>query len=34
LSDLGRRAARVNLGEDPAQGLIEFVSILEGALST
>lgn len=34
LSDLGRRAARVNLGEDPAQGLIEFVSILEGALAT
>ena len=32
LSDLGRRVARVNLGQDPAQGLIEFSSVLEVAL--
>ena len=32
LSDLGRRVARVNLGQDPAQGLIEFAPVLEGAL--
>ena len=32
LSDLGRRVARVNLGQNPAQGLIEFSSVLEVAL--
>jgi len=34
LSDLGRRVARINLGQDPVQGLIEFASVLEVALSS
>jgi hypothetical protein len=34
LSDLGRRVARISLGQDPAQGLIEFTSVLEVALSS
>jgi hypothetical protein len=33
LSELGRRIARINLGQDPVQGLIEFSSALEVALS-
>ena len=30
----GRRVARINLGQDPAQGLIEFASVLRVALSS
>ena len=32
LSKLGRRVARINLGQDPVQGLIELASVLEVAL--
>jgi glucose-6-phosphate isomerase len=34
LSKLGRRVARINLGRDPVQGLIELASALEVALSS
>ena len=34
LSDLGRQVARINLGQNPVQGLIELASVLEVALSS